>query len=261
MIIRVRDVAEAIEAFAPLSLQAEYDNSGLQVGYAEELVRGVLVCLDVSAAVLDEALARDCNMIVSHHPLLFKGIKYFRGTVRESNLVERAIRGNLTLYAAHTNLDFAHGGVSYAMAERLGLGAVSPLYADTAGREMGVIGALPAPMALPAFCQLLKDTFRIPLLRCNAECDVAQVQRVALCGGSGMDLYDAALRQRAEAFATGDVKYHDFQRGLGQMLLADIGHGESERGAVGLLARLIRKKFPTFAVYESTNDAGLVRYH
>lgn len=254
-------MAGAIEVFAPLSLQAEYDNSGLQVGSAEALVRGVLVCLDVSDAVLDEALAKDCNMIVSHHPLLFRGIKYFRGTIREANLVARAIRSDLTLYAAHTNLDFACGGVSYAMADRLGLGVVSPLDTDAAGREMGVIGALPAPMELAAFCRLLKDTFGIPLLRCNAECYVEQVQRVALCGGSGMDLYDAALQQGADAFATGDIKYHDFQRGLGQMLLADVGHRESERCAVELLARLIRKKFPTFAVYESTDDVGLVRYH
>lgn len=259
--VRVCDVAEAVEAFAPLSRQADYDNSGLLVGRAEREVRGVLVCLDVSAAVLDEAEARGCDMVVSHHPILFSGIKQFRGAIREANLVERAIRNNITLYAAHTNLDFTPGGVSYAMAEEMGLGEVMPLCADGAGRAMGVVGILPSPLPIPSFCQLLKKSFGSPVVRCNAEYTLERVARVALCGGSGMDLYDDARRQGADAFVTGDAKYHDFQRGNGRMLLADIGHSEGERCAVKLLARVIRKKLPTFAVHESTHDAGLVQYY
>lgn len=261
MEVLVRDIAEAVEAFAPLALQAEYDNSGLQVGRLDGLTRGVLVCLDVSGAVLNEAQSLGCDMVVSHHPVLFSGVKCFTGVAREANLVERAIRKGITLYAAHTNLDFTRGGVSYAMAERLGLGAVAPLCVDGAGREMGAIGTLPAPLGRSMFCHLLKDTFRTPVVRCNAEGCADRIVRVAVCGGSGMELYGDAERLGADAFVTGDAKYHDFQRGTGRMLLADVGHRESEWGAVQLLAQLIRKKIPTFAVHESMRDVGLAQYY
>lgn len=256
----VRDVAEAIECFAPLSLQAAYDNSGLQVGRMEREVRGVLVCMDVSQAVLDEARALGCNMVVTHHPLLFNGLKSVCGASRESLLVERAITEGVSLYAAHTNLDFTRGGVSFWMGEQLGLGSMRPLNSDASGREMGVVGDLGCALAPEEFVAYVKARFGVFLARCSAECSVSGVKRVALCGGSGMDLYDAAAASGAEAYVTGDAKYHDFQRGVGRMLLVDIGHRESEAGAVALLARLIREKIPNFAVHKSTRDGGPVRY-
>ncbi len=261
MRVTVGDVAAAIEEFAPLSLQEEYDNSGLQVGRIDSEVRGVLVCFDVSEAVLDEAEAQGCDMVVSHHPVLFRGIKSFTGAIREGNLVERAIKRGVTLYAAHTNLDFAHGGVSYVMGRWLGLEGMMALRTDAAGREMGVVGSLAHAVPPAAFLALLKARLKCSTIRYNAESSVGEVRRVALCGGSGIDLYSEALQKKADAFVTGDAKYHDFQRGVGQMLLVDVGHRESEWGAVRLLADIIREKIPNFAVHESVRDGSPVRYY
>ena len=261
MEVTVGDVAAAIEEFAPLTLQEEYDNSGLQIGRAQRAARGALVCLDVDEAVLDEASALGFDLVVSHHPLLFKGIKSFCGATRESRIAERALAMGGALYAAHTNLDFAPGGVSFLMGERLGLAAMEPLAGAAGGRARGVWGALARAMAKDDFLALVKEKFHAAMLRYSVSDGVQVVRDVALCGGSGMDLYTEAQRGGADAFVTGDAKYHDFQRGVGEMLLVDVGHRESERGAVELLSRLIRKKLPTFAVRESVRDEGPLRYY
>ena len=129
------------------------------------------------------------------------------------------------------------------------------------GGALGGRGALARAMAKDDFLALVKEKFHAAMLRYSVSDGVQVVRDVALCGGSGMDLYTEAQRGGADAFVTGDAKYHDFQRGVGEMLLVDVGHRESERGAVELLSRLIRKKLPTFAVRESVRDEGPLRYY
>jgi len=125
--LTVRDIAAAIEDFAPKSLQESYDNAGLQVGNPDATVSGILLCLDVTEDIVCEAEERKCNLIVSHHPLLFKGLKEITGTTPAQRIVIEALRLGISIYSAHTNLDSAREGVSYEIAHILGLKSLSPL--------------------------------------------------------------------------------------------------------------------------------------
>ena len=146
--IKVKDIAKAIEDFAPKELQESYDNTGLQIGDPEMDVKAVLLCLDVTEDILAEARRRQCNMIVSHHPLLFSGLKQITGSNPTQRIVAEALRHDIAIYASHTNLDSAFQGVSYELAHMLNLSNVSPLLPS--GREpetgLGVIGDIsPTP--------------------------------------------------------------------------------------------------------------------
>lgn len=125
--IIVNDIIKAIESVAPLNWQESYDNAGLQVGGRFQSVSGVVVCLDVTEAVVDEAISMGYNLIVSHHPLLFKGLKSITGNSYVERIVIKAIQHNIAIYAAHTNLDNAPEGVSYRMARKLGLTSIRVL--------------------------------------------------------------------------------------------------------------------------------------
>lgn len=186
-------IIDALERFAPLAWQEDYDNSGLQVGLFDEagmplgreaLITGVLVCLDITEAVIDEAAARGCNLVVSHHPLIFRPLKAVTGAVYQQRCVAKALRLGIALYAAHTNLDNAPGGVSWEMASRLGLRDIRPLVplaaalvsatssasaapaaCPSARPGSGVIGVLPRPVPAEDFVRTLADIFNAPHLR------------------------------------------------------------------------------------------------
>lgn len=362
--MRIRCILDAVEEFAPRALQESYDNAGMQAGDAANDCTGVLLTLDVTEQTVDEAIGKHCNLIISHHPLLFKGLKALTPATAAGRILSKAIRHGLTIYAAHTNLDNAVGGVSRKMAEMLGLTDVAvlqpqkgilqkivvfvpagheeavkdamygagagksetydrcsysmsgtgefrplagshpfrgepdrqsqtaetrieaiattwampaviramlnahpyemPAYdilplANPAATGSGIIGSTARPTTAANFVSRLKETFHTPVVRFGGNTDMT-VNRVALCGGSGAFLIDDAIAAKADIYVTGDLKYHDFSDAAGRIMLADIGHYESEQCAKDILAGIITRTSPDTAIFMAETDINPIKY-
>ncbi|PIE84211.1 MAG: Nif3-like dinuclear metal center hexameric protein [Bacteroidia bacterium] len=259
------DIEAAIGACAPWQLQEPYDNSGLLVGLPTTPVRGVVLCLDVSPAVIAEAARHGANLIVSHHPLIFSGLKRLTSVDGPSGMVAECIRREIGVMAAHTNLDSATDGVSYALGARLGLRAMTPLRPHAAavrpGDGLGVVGELATPLAHDAFLALVRTGVPTEVVRHSRVRAGHSVSRVALCGGSGAEFIELAGARGADAYITADLKYHDFQRGGDRLLLLDVGHYESEMVAVELLRAIIANNFTSFAVRNSECELSPLGYY
>ena len=252
--MRVRDITSAIEEFAPLSLQEDWDNSGLVVGSQDDEVHQVLFGFDCTPELIDEAEECGADMVVTHHPLIFRGIKRLDPADPTALAIIKAVRAGVAVYAAHTTADKVISGVSGAMAARLGLEDVRVLEDEGDGKGFGTIGNFPSPMSAGEAVAYVKEKFSLKVARCSRLVD-GPVSKVAMCGGSGSSLIGAAVKAGAQLFITGDVSYHNFFTGKGFMIM-DIGHFESEVDIVGILFSLIRKKFPNFAVRTSSRLAG-----
>lgn len=246
----VREIAAVIESFAPLRLQEDYDNAGLQIGDPSMQCTSVLICLDVTEEVVAEAVARGCNLIVSHHPLLFKGLKSVTGKSPVERIVAETIRRGIAVYSAHTNLDSAREGVSYEIAHTLGLRNLEVLESNPGeeGTGLGVVGDIDAIPKME-FLRKVKKTFGVRGLRYSAQTSRLVVRRVAVCGGAGASLIGRAAAVGADTYVTADLKYHDFTTWGPDLLLADIGHYESELCAEKILARIVREKYPELTIY------------
>lgn len=278
--VKVKDIARTIEDFAPKALQEDYDNTGLQVGDPEMPVSAILLCLDVTEEILEEAAVRQCNMVISHHPLLFKGLKEITGSTSTERIVMRAIRENIAIYSAHTNLDSAWDGVSHEMAHLLGMenlhvlepkpvgthpGASSesgePHPGDAAEADaanevgLGVVGDL-RPTPVLEFLRKVKETFNVKALRYSDNAPCLVVKRVALCGGSGASMIRDAIKAGADAFITGDVKYHDYTSYARDILIADIGHYEGELCARQIFSRILRSRYPDIILYFAESESN-----
>lgn len=258
---KVKDIAEAIEEFAPKRLQESYDNTGLQIGHPDMEVSAALLCLDVTEDILNEALERRCNMIVSHHPLLFKGLKEITGRSPVERIVIRAIKENVAIYSAHTNLDSAWEGVSHEMAHELGitdLQVLEPNATDPA-RGLGLIGNIPPVPALQLL-RRIKERFKVKCLRYSDHPPRLVMRKAAVCGGAGASLISKAVDAGADIFITGDVKYHDFTSWGHRILIADIGHYESELSVKKIFSRIIRSKYPDFVTYFAESESNPIKY-
>ena len=257
--MRVKDITAAIEQFAPLSIQEGWDNSGLCIGAPEDEVHGVLVGFDCTPELVDEAVARGCDMVVTHHPLIFRGLKRIQGGEPVADAVIKAVRAGVAVYAAHTTADKVIAGVSGAMARRLGLRDIA-LMEDEGGYGLGAVGTLPHPMTGEETIAYVKEKFGLAAVRVSKP--VACVEKVAMCGGSGASEIDAARATGAQLYISGDISYHHFFTPEGFMVM-DIGHFESEVDIVEILSEVIREKFPTFAVRISDNlgRSNPVRYY
>ena len=249
--MKVKDIISVIEAFAPLSIQEKWDNSGLCIGSPEDSVSGVLLGLDCTPELVDEAIACGADMIVTHHPLIFSGLKKISGDDLVSAAVIKAIKAGISIYAAHTNADKVLAGVSGAMAAKLGLKNVRILDEDGEGTGLGVVGDLPEPLTAQQAVELVKERFGLKVVKSSRPVD-GMITRVAMCGGSGGSLIGAAQAAGARLYISGDISYHNFFTQEGFMLM-DIGHYESEIEIVDILFSLIRKNFPTFAVRITQN--------
>lgn len=257
---KVREIAKAIEEFAPRSLQEAYDNAGLQVGDPESEVSAILLCLDVTPEILEEALSRECNMIVSHHPLIFKGLKDLTGADPVQRVVMETIKKGISIYSAHTNLDSTWDGVSHEMARKLALSEISvlePLQTDHRS-GLGVIGNV-TPVPKIEFLRKIKDTFSVEALRYSAQNRSLVVRRVAVCGGAGASLIPTAISRKADIIITGDVKYHDFTTYGHEIIIADIGHFESELCSREILFRIIRGEFQDLDIYFSDTETNPIK--
>lgn len=328
---KIKDIIRHLESVAPPGYQESYDNAGLLTGDANWEVTGVLACLDSTEAVIEEAVLKGCNLVVAHHPIIFKGLKRLTGRTYVERVIIAAIKNNVAVYAAHTNLDNVfRRGVNAEIAARIGLqntrilapksvlykasAAVAPNLSDTvraalsdagaaqiafhpssataafifpqaarpaveaalsaAGATLfgvhavedpdpligsGMIGDLPQPMNELDFLLQLKATMQAGVVRHTGLLE-RPVQRVAVCGGAGGFLLGAAIAQGADVFVTADYKYHEFFDADGQIVIADIGHFESEQFTIQLLHRIITEKFSTFAAYCTEVKTNPVHY-
>lgn len=258
--VKVREIAGAIESFAPKEIQEPYDNSGLQVGDPEMNVSGCLLCLDVTEDILREAMKRQCNMIVSHHPLLFNGLKEVTGRTATQRIVIEALRHGIAIYSAHTNLDSTWEGVSHEMAHTLGVKNLRVLSPANGNDEvgLGVVGEI-TPTPKIEFLRKVKEAFNIKALRYSGQSPQLVVRKVALCGGSGASLIKDAIRSGADIYISGDMKYHDFTSYALDIILADIGHFESELCARKILSKIIRQAFPDLVVYFAESEPNPIQ--
>jgi len=250
-----RQVADIIEQFAPLCTQESWDNAGFCIGSPRAEVKGVMVGFDCTPALIEEAAAGGCNMIVTHHPLIFRGVKKIDPDTFTGSAIISAIKHDMVVYAAHTNADKAPDGVSRLMAEKLGLSDIEPLDED----GLGAVGMLPAEMDSKSFIEMVKKTFSLPAVRCSKPLDTA-IRRVAMCGGSGGSMIEEAAAKGADAYLCGDISYHSFFTDPGFMLL-DVGHYESEIDIVEKLFGLLSEKIHTFAVRKTQNNNNPVYYY
>ena len=363
--VRVKDLMKFLDDFAPFRLQESYDNSGLQTGNPETEITGVLVTLDCTEDVIDEALQQGCNVVVAHHPVIFNPLKSLTGHNHVERTIIKAIRSNVSIVAIHTNLDNIKEGVNKAIADKLGLlnrkilapaqgniynlvtyvpeshsgDVLDALHAAGAGKignyshcsfrsdgtgsylpegeaepwlgskgrleqvnevrlevlvpayrseaimkalfnshpyeevayyltstlnrnqetGAGMTGDLANPMPADAFLRHLKTTMKTGLIRHTALCH-KEISKVAICGGSGSFLLKKAIESGSELFITADFKYHDFFGAEGKIIIADIGHFESEQFTKELLTDALRKKFTNFAVVLSKIDTNPISY-
>lgn len=338
---KVREIIELLEQIAPPEYQESYDNSGLLTGSPDSEVKGVIVTLDVTEEVINEAIELGCNMIVAHHPLIFKGLKRLSGNHWVQRCTRMAVKNNLSIYAIHTNLDnVLSSGVNGKIAERIGLqntrvlvpksgllsfeivapgllkkevvaaiaslqpmelietdirsgipqsgakpnfkieGVILPhkRYAVTkiAGRYnlrvffnsvdgyhpkwgSGVVGGLELPMPEVSFLDFLKEQMKTQIIR-HTSLRGKSVSRVAICGGSGSAFLSSAISATADFYISGDFKYHDFFEADGKIVIADIGHYESEQFTSELLFDIISENFSTFALHCTKVNTNPINY-
>lgn len=362
---QIKEVIALLDNRAPLAYQESYDNAGLQTGRPHDAVTGVLLTLDCTEAVLDEALAHGCNLIIAHHPVIFQPLKKLTGQTAVERIIIKAIQHNLAIYASHTNLDNVLDGVNRKISAKIGLqnvqilapkaglllklitfvpveqtetvlhalhqagagtmgnyvnvsfrsagtgsflptGPANPAIGAVGEQEhvpenrvevilpaylqnsvvrallaahpyeevaydlvrlenthpqvgAGLIGELPYPTEETAFIERLKHAMQLTVVK-HTHWLNKPIKRVAVCGGAGSFLIKDALRQRADAFITADLKYHEFFAADNQLLIADIGHYESEVFTKEIFYEIIINNFSNFAVLLSKVNTNPVRF-
>lgn len=245
--VKCQAVMDALEHIAPKHLAEEWDNPGLLVGALNQDVRKILVCLDVSDAVIEQAAGEGADMIVAHHPLIFRGLKNIRTDLPLGRRLQQLLKHDIAVAAVHTNLDIAEGGVNDVLAQAIGLSKLSAFVITNqdvhgAVASMGRIGSLPAPLPVQEFAALVRDALPTEHVRL-VEAGKRPVRKVALCGGSGAAFIRKAAFMGADAYVTGDVKYHEAQQAaeLG-MHVIDAGHFGTEFPAVEALAKRLAEE-------------------
>jgi len=238
--VLLREIIDIIESVAPRRQQEAWDNSGLQVGDSNRDIHSVLLSVDVSEAVVAEAIRVGCDLIVSHHPLLFHGLKHLTGSTPQERCVAEAIRHDIAIYSSHTSMDKALRGVSGRMAAELGLKDIRILVPDAGDAQvgLGVVGMLPQPMLWSGWLRHVQQVFGADYVR-YTEPVKPTIQRVALCGGAGAEFIPAAIEAGADTYLSADMKYHDMQAAAGQIMAVDIDHWVSEHFTRDIFAELL----------------------
>ena len=262
--MKIKDVICALECFAPLPLQEDYDNAGLQVGLTEAEVSGVLLCLDVTEQIIDEARHQGCNMIVSHHPLIFRRLARVTSESYVQRCVMKAIQHGITIVSMHTNLDSARGGVNYMIARRLGMdmNTVQLLGAHTVNDVkggIGIVGELPQSISAQDYINRVKETFHASCVMGN-ELLQRPIKRIAICGGAGSFMLPQATEAGADAFLTGEMHYHEYFDQEQKIQITVIGHYESEQYTKELLEEIIKEHCTGVRTYVTKLCTNPVRY-
>ena len=261
--MRIKEVIDALERFAPLPLQEDWDNAGLQIGLTAAEASGALLCLDVNEAIVDEAIDKGCNIIVSHHPLIFRGLKQLTGADYVQRAVMKAVKNDIVIVGMHTNMDNAVGGVNFKIAEKLGLNDVE-LFArkqvgDIEGGS-GVTGLLPTPMEARDFVAAVKETFGVECAQCN-ELLHRPISKVAICGGAGDFLLPQAVALGADAFITGEMHYHVYFGHEQEIQICVIGHYQSEQFTQELFSDILAKDCPGLRTEIAETMTNPIRYY
>ena len=220
------------------------------------------MCLDVNERIIDEAVRKGCNLIVSHHPLLFRGLKTISDLTDVQRTVRKAIQQDICVVSMHTNMDNAKGGVNFRIAQKLGLQEVVFFASKTVdGIEAGsgVIGTLPEAMASDDFVILVKKAFEVECARCNQLLQ-RPVRKVAICGGAGDFLLDDAVKAGADAFITGEMHYHQYFGYEQQIQICVIGHYESEQFTTEVFQEIIREHCPEVKTVIAETNTNPILY-
>lgn len=280
--MKLKEIKSFLEGMAPLAVQESWDNSGLQIGCSDKDIHKVMVCLDLTEAVLDEAEAIGADLVISHHPLIFKGLKSISGSTYQERCVRKAILSDIAVYSAHTSLDNILGGVNHKIASLLGLSSLRWLDsgesaegcdekcggaaekscgegaeekcggADAVARASGsgLIGELKEPVAAAEFLSTVKTIFSVKALKHSPLPSATTIRSVALCGGAGAFLLPQAVAKGADCFISGEFHYHDyFDPGT---LLIELGHYESEQFTQDLLKESLERAFPGLEVVKTS---------
>ena len=267
--IKVSEIIGFITDIAPLHWQESYDNSGLLIGDPDAMVDKALLTLDVTEKVVDEAIENSFHLIISHHPLIFKGVKNILNDNTLGRIITKAIKHDISIAAMHTNLDNSYYGVNRILAEKLGLKDLNILHVNNSVSPRldesdiqigsGMIGEFENEMSEIEFLKLIKERLNVGAIR-HSELLGKPIKRVALCGGSGAFMINDAKRCNADAYLTADVKYHDFFDADNELVVVDAGHFETEQFTKQLIADIILKKNPKFAVRISSVKTNSVHY-
>ena len=260
--MKIKEVVDALERFAPLPLQESFDNAGLQVGLTEAEVSGALLCLDVTEKVVDEAVALGCNLIVSHHPLIFHPLKRIVYADDVQRAVAKALKNDITVVSMHKNMDNAHGGVNFKIAGKMGLKGCrffAPKTVDGIEGGSGVIGQLPEQMAADDFVIMLKRTFDVECVQCN-QLLRRPIKSVAVCGGAGSFLLHDAITEKADAFVTGEMHYHEYFGHEQEIQIAVIGHYQSEQFTNEIFKEIIEKQCKGVKAYLTKANTNPIIY-
>ncbi len=363
--MKINEIINFLESLAHPSLQESYDNAGLITGSMDWDCSGIICSLDATEEVIEEAIAKKCNLIVAHHPIIFGGLKKINGKNYVEKAVITAIKNDIAIYAIHTNLDNVVDGVNGRIASMLGLQNISVLssksdtlkklvtfapvdkaeqvrnaifaaggghignysecsfntegvgtfkagsgtnpYVGEKGKQhqeneirievifpafieksilnamkaahsyeevaydivplsnihsgigSGMVGELENAVDETEFLSRIKDVFHLSVIRHTVLLN-KRIKKVAVCGGAGSFLISKALAAGADTYVTADLKYHEFFDANGRMLIADIGHYESEQFTIDLLKEILEQKFPTFAVLKTGVRTNPVYY-
>ena len=243
--VKCQQVMEALERIAPKRLAEEWDNPGLLVGSPAQEVHKILTCLDVTDEVVAEAVSLGADMIVAHHPMIFKGIKKLRTDLPLGARLQKLMVHGMAVAAAHTNLDTAEGGVNDVLAKAIGLTDIQPFAAkaeEGAEPTLGRIGCLPEPMAIEDFARQVKEALPVEYVR-MVKVGEKTVKKVALCSGAGSEFIAKASFLGADAYVTGDVKYHEAQQAMEMGIhVIDGGHFGTEFPIAAVLAERLREE-------------------
>ena len=256
----LQDIINIIESVAPLSYQENWDNSGLQVGDRNAEIKEALLTVDVTESVVNEAISLGCDLIISHHPLLFHGLKHLTGSTPQERCVEKAIRHNIAIYSAHTSMDSYLHGVSGRMAEELGIQQYTVLIPSASCPDvgLGVIGELPSLMDNEAFVAHVAKVFSAPSIALRwVEGSKKQIRKVALCGGAGAEFMEQAIVQGADAYVSADFKYHELQTAFQRITVVDMDHWVSEHFTREIFKDLLS---PYVSTRIAREDKSPVRY-
>lgn len=220
-----KKLIDRFESFAPKTIAFTNDPVGLQIGNVNNDIKRVMVTLDVRPEVVDEAIKQNCDMIFSHHPLIFRPIKNLDLSNPQNQMYAKLIQNSILVYSAHTNLDVAKGGMNDWLTEAMGLNHVQMVYSNHYDTNIGRIGVLPTPVTVEEFAKTLKKTFNLDGLRLVTSDNEAMVKNVAVVGGDGGKFYPEMLKAGADVFVTGDVYYHTGHDMLADGInVVDVGH-------------------------------------
>jgi len=251
--ISLTEITQTLEEHFPLSTQDSWDNSGLQVGNPFDMITGAVLALDISEEVVDKAKETGSNLIITHHPILFKPLNSVTEDNPKGRMIIRLIKEGINLYSLHTPIDKGVGGLNDWIAEKLQL--VDPVHFE--GDDTPIVGALPKSASPEEFTAALKEIFGLE--RIEADFSFSdKVRIVAICSGSGMSCAEGAEQQGADTLITGDVKWSNFIEWHQRMNICNITHYHSEKHFTEVVTCIIRKKFPKFAL--QSQNVNITKY-